>query len=338
MLKARQTLYSTKINQIFQVLVQMRKMRNNEIADVVQNNVSMMNQLMLQNLMISSFLLIQLERVTKQVLTIKTKQIMSRFNVYIVRERKIQQFVIIRFLKNDLKQLQKIGQLCNFSMFITTALLYIVAELTKIYSFQHIHKFINTNCAEIMPLIGMTVKMDILRLPSQKSYCIRERRCPRIADFIPCNCYQELRRHLHFMNNGSINAQDKLAKIRPLISIVRDKFEKKEPEEYNSFDEQTIASKTKCSSIRQYNPRKPKTWRFKNLVCAGISSFIYDFLGKVPSKQFILFEHYLVSSCALSWKKTIQDQIMENLVIYRNVRKLLQHYVMIFLLTKLIKC
>ena len=37
--------------------------------------------------------------------------------------------------------------------------------------------------------------------------------------------YQELLRYLHFMNNDSVNAQDKLAKIRPLISMVRDDFE-----------------------------------------------------------------------------------------------------------------
>ena len=52
---------------------------------------------------------------------------------------------------------------------------------------------------------------------------------------------------------------------------------KKEPEEYNSVDKQIIASKAKYSSIRQYNPKKPKKLEFKNLALADISGFMYDF-------------------------------------------------------------
>ena len=119
--------------------------------------------------------------------------------------------------------------------------------------------------------------MGILQLPSNKSYWNRELRCPRIADVMPRNRYQELLRYLHFVNNRSINAQDKLAKIRPLISMVREEFVKIEPEEYDSVEKQIIPSKTKYSSIRQYNPKKTVKWKFKNLVRAGISGFIYDF-------------------------------------------------------------
>ena len=66
--------------------------------------------------------------------------------------------------------LEDMTPLQYFSMFITTALLDIVVEQTNIYSFQTIHKSIDTNRAEIMPLIGMSIKMGILQLPSYKSY------------------------------------------------------------------------------------------------------------------------------------------------------------------------
>ena len=122
------------------------------------------------------------------------------------------------------------------SMFITTALLDIVVEQTNIYSFQTIQKSIDTKHAETMYLIGISIKMGILQLSYYKLYWSQELPCSRIADVMPRNHYQELLRYFHFVNNDSINAQDKLDKIYPL---------KIEPEEYNSVDEQIILSKTK---------------------------------------------------------------------------------------------
>ena len=56
----------------------------------------------------------------------------------------------------------------HFSVFITTTLLDIAIEQTKMYSFQTVHKSINTNPAEIMSLIGRSIKMGILKLLSYK--------------------------------------------------------------------------------------------------------------------------------------------------------------------------
>ena len=60
---------------------------------------------------------------------------------------------------------------------------------------------------------------------------------------MPRNHYQALLRYLNFANIDSINVQDKLTKLWPLISIVQDEFVKIEPEEYNSDVEQIIPSK-----------------------------------------------------------------------------------------------
>ena len=45
------------------------------------------------------------KQVSKQVLTIKAKEIMSHVNVHIADERQIRSFLIIRFLKNSLNHL-----------------------------------------------------------------------------------------------------------------------------------------------------------------------------------------------------------------------------------------
>ena len=65
--------------------------------------------------------------------------------------------------------------------------------------------------------------------------------------------------------------------MRPIITAIRDECAKVEPEEFQAVDEQIISCKTKRSKTRQYNPKNPQKWGFKNLVCAGSSGMMYDF-------------------------------------------------------------
>ena len=103
-------------------------------------------------------------------------------------------------------------------------------------------------------------------------------RYPAIADQMPLKRYEKLRSNLHFVDNHTMQENaSKLAKIQPVIDIFRDQCLMVNPEESHSVDEQIIPAKTKFSGIRQYNPKKPVKWGFKNLVCAGASGFIYDF-------------------------------------------------------------
>ena len=62
--------------------------------------------------------------------------------------------------------------------------------------------------------------------------------------------------------------------------MIRDEFVKTEIEEFNSVGKQIIPSKTKYSSLRQYNLKKPKKGGFNNLVCASISCFVYDIFAQ----------------------------------------------------------
>ena len=58
--------------------------------------------------------------------------------------------------------------------------------------------------------------------------------------------------------------------------MVRGNYTKIKPEVNQSIDEQIIPAKTSHSGIRQYNPKKPKKWGFKNFVRAGESGIMYD--------------------------------------------------------------
>ena len=69
-----------------------------------------------------------------------------------------------------------------------------------------------------------------------------------------------------------------LYKVKPGLEAALENSFKIEPEKCQSIDEQTIPAKTDYSGIRQYNPKKPSKWAFKNFVRAGKNGIIYFFL------------------------------------------------------------
>ena len=97
------------------------------------------------------------------------------------------------------------------------------------------------------------MKMGIITIPSYKLYWSRELRYSPVADVMARNRYHLLTSNLHFVNNDSIDPSDKLAKIRPIRTAVRNECTKVEPEEFNSVDEQIIPSKTKS----RHHVKKP---------------------------------------------------------------------------------
>ena len=141
---------------------------------------------------------------------------------------------------------------------------------------------------------------------------------PPVADVMSRNWFQLLLENLHFVKNDEIGKNYKLAKIRPIVDIVLNQCIEVEPEEYHSVDKQIISSKTKFSSIRQYNPKKPKKWDFENLVRAGSSGMMHDFF---------IYEG-----------KPTTNNGNDNIDYDQNQHKLLQSYVRIFLAIKTINC
>ena len=166
-----------------------------------------------------------------------------------------------------------------FKMFWLDTLTDLVVENTNLYSTQKSGFSIKTSRSEIEQYIGMHIKMGVIRLPAYTHYWSNEMRYPPIADIMPLKRFQTLRKFLHFVDNVTFKegVSDKLFKIRPIVEDLRNQCVLVEPEEVHSIDEQIVPSKTRFTTIRQYNPKKPQKWGFKNLVRAGASGIVYDF-------------------------------------------------------------
>lgn len=168
----------------------------------------------------------------------------------------------------------------------------LLAEQTNLYSVQKKGTSINTTSGEIEQFIGMQMYMSIIAFPVYRMYWANETRYNPIADIMSRNRYQQLRELIHVSDNlkkdESGNKDNKLYKIQPVLEHVRNNCIKIEPEREHSIDEQIIPAKTKYSGIRQYNPKKPVKWGFKNFVRAGSSGIMYDFFlytGKVKDTK-----------------------------------------------------
>ncbi len=103
-------------------------------------------------------------------------------------------------------------------------------------------------------LIGVTIKMEIVKMPNIISYWAAETRYPPVSDIISLKRYKKLRQFLHANDNALRNTDDnkgkKLYKVDPILEALRKNCQKQEKEEYLSIDEQIIPAKTKYSGIR----------------------------------------------------------------------------------------
>ena len=164
-----------------------------------------------------------------------------------------------------------------FKLFLNDETIDLITNQTNLYSTKKTCSSINVTNAEMSTFIGIHVLMGIMNFPSYTSYWSRYLRSPQVADAMPQKRFEKIRKFLHFRDNDDVDSNDKLTKVRPIIEAVTQQCHKLKPEEYNAIDEQIIPSKTKFSKIRQYNPKKPNKWGFKNLVRAGASGMINDF-------------------------------------------------------------
>lgn len=191
-----------------------------------------------------------------------------------------------------------------FKMFWGDELTSLLAEQTNLYSVQKSGTSIGTTSNEIEQFLGMQMLMSVVKLPSYTMFWAAETRYPPIADVMPVNRYKKLRQFLHVSDStladDGENKGNRLYKVQPVLEHVRNNCVKIQPEVENSIDEQIIPAKTRYSGIRQYNPRKPVKWGFKNFVRAGKSGMMYDFFlytGASTATQKCTGEYVVLRLC-----------------------------------------
>lgn len=169
-----------------------------------------------------------------------------------------------------------------FEFFITNEILDYIVDQSCVYSTQQCPtKPLALTVEDLEQFIGIVIYMSVAHLPATRMYWSTALKHTLVADVMSCNKFEKIKRFLHFNNNYDFipagnNGHDKLFKIRPLLSKLRERLLKVPKEEFMAVDEQIIPTKAR-SNIKQYNPKKPHKWGYKAFVLSGISGFSYDY-------------------------------------------------------------
>ena len=89
---------------------------------------------------------------------------------------------------------EELTPLQYFKLFLKDEILNTIVENTNLYSVQKSENSVNTNKDEISSFIGIYILMGIVQLPNHKAYWSRELRFPPVADVMPINRYEKLRK------------------------------------------------------------------------------------------------------------------------------------------------
>ena len=90
-----------------------------------------------------------------------------------------------------------------------------------------------------------------------------------------CKLFEQITKFLHFEDQKA-DSKSRTRKFQRVLNMINEIAGALAVGcEHLSIDEQVIAYEGKKSSLRQYNPKKPKKWGFKIFVLSGRSGLIH---------------------------------------------------------------
>ena len=169
-----------------------------------------------------------------------------------------------------------------FKIFFSDDLLEAIKCFSEHYSLRKYNQALNLTTDELRIVIGGLILSGYCKLPNKRLYWSLEEDCPKILkNSISRNRYFKILSCIHFCDKMQEN--DKLAKIRPLISHMQEKFRSSFPiTEFLSIDESMIPyyGKHRFKQFIRGNPIRSgyKSWNIASSI--GYTYFFDIYTGK----------------------------------------------------------
>lgn len=167
-----------------------------------------------------------------------------------------------------------------FNYFFSNELIAMIVQETNLYAVQTKPErppFFSEN--DIKQYLSIIIFTSLVHMPNIRSFWSKELRFAPVADMMPINRFEKIRRFVHFTNNETFISRDqpghdRLHKIRLLVEFLNNKFSSISLEQHLSIDKQMCSTKVR-HYMKQYMPMKPHKWGFKFFVMSGVSGFAY---------------------------------------------------------------
>ena len=136
-----------------------------------------------------------------------------------------------------------------FKFFVSDEMLNSITQQTIVYTLQSKSEEKSLLRKDIEKFIGVFLRVDLVRLPTQRSYWETFMTYDGVSSVMGRNKFETILRNIHFVNNLEIpeeeKANDTIWKIRTWITELRQNFLKVLPEEPHAVDEIVVPFKGK---------------------------------------------------------------------------------------------
>lgn len=166
-----------------------------------------------------------------------------------------------------------------FKQLFKTELVDLIVDESNLYAVQkQPNKPLQLTASELEQFIGTVIWMSLIKLSNARKYWSTRYNIAAVSEIMSRKRWEDIKSCMHFHDNTTDDAQDadKLRKITPVLTHLRDALRTIPKEESLCVDEQIVPFKGR-SGLKMYNPNKPHKWGYKIWVLSGASGFSYDF-------------------------------------------------------------
>lgn len=175
-----------------------------------------------------------------------------------------------------------------FSLFFSDEVIEFICEQSNLYASQ---KNVNLNLTkeELLVVFGGMLMSGYAKYPNKRMFWSREDDVPKLlSESMRCNRFEQILRFIHLNDNTTLNPDDKLYKLRPIIDALNTSFANHGGlDEKLSVDESMIPYYGKHYA-KQFIRGKPIRFGFKNWAICSSSGYLISFdiyCGKNPDRE-----------------------------------------------------
>lgn len=152
----------------------------------------------------------------------------------------------------------------------------LILDQSRLYASQHNHHCFEFEKEDLQILLGILFYSGDHSMPRESMYwqMDEDTRTPIVANNMSRNRFFEIKKYIHLPDNGNLDSRDKMAKIRPLMNLLCQKFQKWGfMHEKLSVDEAMIKYFGHHSS-KQFIRGKPVRFGFKNWMLTSSCGYL----------------------------------------------------------------